>query len=55
MMYVLCVEVYEDGQLAVDDSLGEVVVVLHVKRHAPAGGEREARERAREERLCGTG
>lgn len=43
-------EVDEDGQLAVDDSLGEVVVVLHVKGHAPAGGQREE-AREREERL----
>lgn len=51
-MYVLCMEVDEDGQLAVDDSLGEVFVVLHVKRHAPGGGQREAVwERPREERL----
>ena len=31
-------EVHEDGQLAVDDALREVVVVLHVEGHPAAGG-----------------
>ena len=34
----LGVEVHEDGQLAVDDAVGEVIVVLHVEGDPAAWG-----------------
>lgn len=43
--YVLRMEVHQHGQVAVDDPLGEVVVVLHVEGDAPVWGKKERARR----------
>ena len=40
-LYSLCVEVHEHGQLAVDDPLREVVLVLDIEGDPPAEGVRK--------------